>query len=150
MRRRAPIAGQALALLASAACHSYRAVPLPVPERSLVRVRFETPRTLHLVGRVRDTTRTVRIDDVTMIDGQVLAARGDTLDLGVTVAWRGRERATGVPIANRAIVVPDPGRPAEQLRASTGRTALLLASIAATIAAIFVTWLHIVMSDPDY
>ncbi len=148
--RRAPLAAPALALLASTGCLAYRLAPVPAPRGAVVRVSFETPRTLDVAVRDGDSIRTTRVDGVTRVEGRVLATRGDTLDLLVTAVRTGRERVTGMPAVSRAVVVQEPGRPAEQLRVAKGRTALALAAVAAAGAAAFFTWLHIVMSDPDY
>jgi hypothetical protein len=133
-----------LAVVVAAGCYSYRLAPVPAPERALMRVRFETPRTLPVVVGDRDT---VNLRGITAVAGRVVAGRGDTLELAVDRVWRQGERPSVISAiweGARAVVVPDPTRPAEQRAFSVGRTLLLVAGIAAAAAvavvAAFIAW----------
>ncbi len=137
-----------LAVIVAAGCYSYRLAPVPAPQHAVVRVRFETPRTVPVVVGRRDT---VRLEGVTAVAGRVMAARGgDTLELALDRVWREAERPSGLPQGGRAVVVPEPRRPAEQRHFSVGRTLLAAALVAAAAAvAVLVAFIH-ALSDPNY
>jgi hypothetical protein len=129
------------------ACTSYRVAPTPAPRGAAIRVSFNAPRTVDVTDRDGDPGRPMRINGVTMIEGRVLATRGDSLDLAITAMRAGRRRLTSVSGASVATVVPDAGRPAQQLRIDNVRTALLSVGMSAAIllaAALYG------MSDPNY
>ena len=136
-----------LAVVVAAGCYSYRLAPVPAPQRALMRVRFEVPRTLPIVVGDRDT---VKLHGVTGVAGRVVTGRGDTLELAIDRVWTQGERPSAIPEGARAVVVPDPTRPAEQRALSVGRTLLLVAVIAAAAAvAVLVAFIDAI-SDPNY
>lgn len=117
-----PTVAGVLLVAAIVACHTYRPARLPLPARSVVRLRFDAPRPLDVALPGRDT---LRLANITQIEGRVLASRGDTVDLAVRNFWTRGERAT-VHSSGDAIarVAPIPGHAAEVRRLSKGRTAL--------------------------
>jgi hypothetical protein len=136
-----------LAVMVAAGCYSYRAAPVPLPVNAPVRVRFESPRTLAMLVPSGDT---VNVGSVAAVVGRVIAARRDTLVLAVTSVWGQGKRVDGIPGGSRAVVVPDPARPAEQARVSAGRTLLMLAAVAAAGAVVVLAVFLHALSDPNY
>src|ERR687895_64886 len=102
MRRR-PVVIVAAAL-ASAGCFTYRAQPTPVPGPDQVRVRFFPARRLDVAIPGHDT---LRLADVTEVEGRVLAVRGDTLSLAVRNARTANgSRAPGLGAVDATALVP--------------------------------------------
>jgi hypothetical protein len=125
-------------LIAGPSCYSYRVAPTPVPQQAVVRLRFDPPRPLVVVSRGGDT---LRMDGVTSLDGRVLNARGDTLNLELAVVRSGNVSLPGVG-GSRTTVVPDRGRPAELRRVSQGAKAVaLLAGTAGVTVALLVLYI---------
>jgi hypothetical protein len=118
-------------LLASSACYTYRPAATPVPRGALVRLRFDPPRPIVIVARDGDT---LRVDGITLLEGRVLNARGDTLDLELAAARSGPSTQPSVQ-GSRTTVVPERGRPAEVRQVSRGtRAGALVAGTAGAVA----------------
>jgi hypothetical protein len=124
-RRAVPSAVALLATLVSASCYSYGPVPAPVPYGAAVRLRFHPARSFTVVFGGLDT---MRLRNVRRLEGYVVGARGDTLQLELT-----GPKAVGYRRGTVA-VVPEVGRP-PQLR----RFSVLKATGAVLAAAIVVT-----------
>jgi hypothetical protein len=123
---------------ASTGCFTYRADPAPVPGPTRVRVRFSPPRPFDIAIAGRDT---LRLADVTELEGRVLAVRGDTLRLAVRDARTAMGAAApGLGTTDATTLVPlGAGRVVEVRRLDAGRTALVvLAGVGIGVAALLV------------
>lgn len=114
--------------LATSGCFTYRAEPAPMPGPARVRVRFNPPRDLAVAVPGRDT---LRIDNVTALEGHLLEVRGDTLSLAVRRAQVGVATVPGLAGADATTRVPvAAGRVVEVRELDSVRTALIIVGVA--------------------
>jgi hypothetical protein len=129
-------AARVLALTTVAGCHAYHPARAPTPPGSVVRVRFDPPRTL-TVARRRSPGDSVRVYFVTGVDGRVRAARGDTLELELRSVRPGAPAAT---LGGRTHVVPPYRQPVEVMGADVARTVAVVVVVALGLAALIAAW----------
>ena len=111
-------------LLLGSGCYTYRATPAPLPT-TRVRVRFDPPQTVDVASPGRDT---MRLAEVTALEGDVIQVRGDTVSL-VVRAVRARGGRLPAPPSGSTVVVPiGVGRVIEARRVDATRTALGVAA----------------------
>jgi hypothetical protein len=124
-------AARVLALVIAAGCHEYRPARAPLQARSTVRVSFDRPRTLTVA---RSSGDSVRVDDVTQVEGLLRAVRGDTLDIELRSIRPGAAARTVGRRSRAAVtVVPPYERPVEVGGVSAAGTALLVTFVAAVL-----------------
>ena len=112
------------ALLLGGGCYTSRAAPSPLPT-SRVRVRFDPPRRVDVAVPGSDT---MRLAEVTTLEGDVIQARGDTLGLFVRSAHARGGRLPLPPPGSTAVVPIGVGRVIETRQVDAARTALAVAA----------------------
>jgi hypothetical protein len=130
-------AAQVLVLTMGTGCEAYRPAPAPVPTGSLVRVRFDQPRTL-IVARRRSPGDSVRVFAVTEVEGRVRAARGDTLEVELQGVAPGAPAGTR---GGRTHINPPYRHPVEVLRANPGGTLAVVGAFTAGLIAVMMAGL---------
>lgn len=111
-------------LLLGSGCYTYRAAPAPLPT-TRVRVRFDPPHTVDVASPGRDT---MRLAEVTALEGDVIQVRGDTVSLVVRAVHARGGRLPAPPSGSTVVVPIGVGRVIEARRVDATRTALAVAA----------------------
>jgi hypothetical protein len=111
-------------LLLGSGCYTYRAAPAPLPT-TRVRVRFDPP---HIVDVAAPGGGTMRLADVTALEGDVIQVRGDTVSLVVRNVHARGGRLPALAPGSTAVVPIGVGRVIETRRVDATRTALGVAA----------------------
>jgi hypothetical protein len=112
-------------LLLGSGCYTYRAAPAPMPT-TRVRVRFDPPHTVDIAAPGRDT---MRLAEVTALEGDVIQVRGDTVSLVVRNVHARGGRPPALARGSTAVVPIGVGRVIESRRVDATRTALGVAAV---------------------